>query len=452
MSNRPRPAVQGTTRCAFEPIRGSLVSTGGIGLLLWVVLTPCLLAGSGTNTYEYDDLNRLTVAILDGSRIEYTYDAAGNIIQVLTPFAIGTHKIGAGNGAVSDNLGKLECGDDCQGVYNLNTVVTLTATPDGLSFFDGWSGACTGTSTCIVTVDEIESVTASFVPLGADLTVSKTDGLSEAVPGNEIEYTVVVSNNGPSSVDGALIEDTLPAELTCSWTSEAMGSASGSAGSGAGDLAETVDLPAGSSMSYTFICDIDPAATATLSNTASVTTGVPDPVAGNESALDETALAPQADLALTKTASSEEAGVGAPMTYTLEVSNSGPSTAAELTVVDVLPAGVGFISASGTDWTCGEESGTVTCDRAALAPSGNTTLELVVTMPPQEGAVVNSATVSASTAEAAAGDETGEATVDVFGSPRILQVRSVATTESGELVAESSTEAALTQLYLVGES
>ena len=38
----------------------------------------------------------------------------------------------------------------------------------------------------------------------------------------------------------------------------------------------------------------------------------------------------------------------------------------DVKVVDTLPAGVGFVSATGTDWTCANAAGTVTC-----APTGN---------------------------------------------------------------------------------
>ncbi|MCP4550397.1 MAG: DUF11 domain-containing protein [bacterium] len=391
-------------------------------------------------------MNRLTSATIDGSRIEYTYDAAGNITRVLTPYAIRASV--SGTGTVADDLGKLDCGDDCEGVYDLNTVVTLTATPDAQAVFDGWSGPCTGTSTCIVTVDEVESLAAAFIPAGADLAVSKTDGLAEAVPGESIEYTITVTNNGPSGVGDALVEDTLTADLTCSWTSLATGSASGSAGSGSGNISETIDLPAGGSMTYTLDCDIDPAATGTLSNTASVSTTVPDPVAGDESKLDETNLAPAADLSLVKDSSAAAVGIGRAITYTLHVTNGGPSTASAVSVVDDLPAGVAFVSASETDWTCGEDGGTVTCDRSSLAPSETSDIEVVVTAPSSPGSLLNSATVSATTAEAALGDESDDATVEVFGPPTIVSVGSVASTEMGEITPGVRTAASLTQLIL----
>ena len=51
---------------------------------------------------------------------------------------------------------------DCSEVYGNGTQVTLTATPTGGSTFTGWSGACTGTSTCQLTMSADRSVTATF--------------------------------------------------------------------------------------------------------------------------------------------------------------------------------------------------------------------------------------------------------------------------------------------------
>jgi len=54
------------------------------------------------------------------------------------------------------------------------------------------------------------------------------------------------------------------------------------------------------------------------------------------------------------------------ITYTITVTNNGPSPAASVSVVDVLPAGATFGSASGTGWTCTNVAGTVTCTLPTL--------------------------------------------------------------------------------------
>jgi len=57
----------------------------------------------------------------------------------------------------------IKCGTDCQEIFNSGTSVTLTAnTSSSDSAFGGWSGACTGTGTCRVTMSADRSVTATF--------------------------------------------------------------------------------------------------------------------------------------------------------------------------------------------------------------------------------------------------------------------------------------------------
>ena len=71
-------------------------------------------------------------------------------------------KAGTGSGSVSSSPGGILCGATCTFEFDLDTVVTLTATADGGSTFAGWGGACTGTGACQVTMDLAKTVTATF--------------------------------------------------------------------------------------------------------------------------------------------------------------------------------------------------------------------------------------------------------------------------------------------------
>src|SRR2546427_173778 len=77
-----------------------------------------------------------------------------------------------------------------------------------------------------------------------------------------------------------------------------------------------------------------------------------------------------ADLSITKTDNPDPVNAGATLTYTVTVTNGGPSTAANVQVTDNLPAGVTFQSASGTGWTCMQAAGVVTCTRGIGGPGG----------------------------------------------------------------------------------
>jgi len=67
-----------------------------------------------------------------------------------------------GNGLITSDPAGINCGEDCNQDYNENTQVTLTAAPESGSEFAGWTGACTGTDDCVVTMNEAKTVTAAF--------------------------------------------------------------------------------------------------------------------------------------------------------------------------------------------------------------------------------------------------------------------------------------------------
>jgi hypothetical protein len=56
----------------------------------------------------------------------------------------------------------IHCGAFCANSYTQGTSVTLAPTPATNSRFAGWSGACTGTGTCKVTMSASRAVTATF--------------------------------------------------------------------------------------------------------------------------------------------------------------------------------------------------------------------------------------------------------------------------------------------------
>ena len=80
---------------------------------------------------------------------------------------------GSGGGTVTSNPAGLSCGSACSASFALGTQVTLTPSANALSLFTGWSGACTGTGACVVTLDAAKSVTATFILQNVTLTVSK---------------------------------------------------------------------------------------------------------------------------------------------------------------------------------------------------------------------------------------------------------------------------------------
>jgi phospholipase C len=69
---------------------------------------------------------------------------------------------GGGTGAVTSSPAGINCGQTCSANFNSGSAVTLTAAPTTGFTFSGWSGACSGTGTCTVTVSNATTVTATF--------------------------------------------------------------------------------------------------------------------------------------------------------------------------------------------------------------------------------------------------------------------------------------------------
>jgi len=68
-----------------------------------------------------------------------------------------------GSGAVTSAPAGINCGNDCTQDYSSTTQVTLTASPDTGSIFNGWEGACSGTGSCVVAMNSNRSVRANFI-------------------------------------------------------------------------------------------------------------------------------------------------------------------------------------------------------------------------------------------------------------------------------------------------
>ncbi len=77
-------------------------------------------------------------------------------------FPLSVVKAGMGGGTVSSNPAGVSCGMTCMTSWDSGSLVTLVAMPDSSSSFAGWSGACTGTGSCVVTMSAARTVTATF--------------------------------------------------------------------------------------------------------------------------------------------------------------------------------------------------------------------------------------------------------------------------------------------------
>lgn len=125
---------------------------------------------------------------------------------------------------------------------------------------------------------------------------------------------------------------------------------------------------------------------------------------------------PQTDLGITKTDSPDPIRNGEDLTYTLLVTNYGPQDATGVKVVDTLPAGVTFVSASAG---CVETAGVVNCTIGGLAFNEVKELTIVVTVN-VEGTITNTAEVAGTELDPVAGNNT--ATTDTLVTPAIFNI------------------------------
>ena len=209
-----------------------------------------------------------------------------------------------------------------------------------------------------------------------DLRPNKTSAATFTV-GVAASYTLSVSNIGGLTTGSSnyVISDTLPTGLTLT---TAIGGAGWTIGAGwtctvgaAGGSQVTCNsstsiAPGGTSSTIVFPVTVTSAAAPSVTNTASVTGGgEPAAVTGNNS----TALATPVidfDLIISKT-SPASFTLGVNGVYTLTVSNIGAKvTSGVITVTDTLPAGLTFVSGTGTGWTCTAAGQVGTCTRAAV--------------------------------------------------------------------------------------
>ncbi len=298
----------------------------------------------------------------------------------------------AGSGNLNDTV-NLPVGGSV--TYTVSAAISASATGT-LSNTATVSSSITDTSLGNNSATDADTLTPQ-----ADLAITKTDGITTAVPGGSVTYTITASNAGPSNASNVTVADTFPASLIATWTCLGAGGGTCTA-AGSGNINNTVNLPVGGSVTYTVSASISAATSGTLSNTATVTApgGVTDPNPGNNSATDTDILTPQADLAITKTDGVTTAAPGGSVTYTITASNAGPSNASGATVADTFPA-----SLTAT-WTCvGTGGGTCT---AAGSGNINNTVNL-----PAGGSVTY--TVSASISAAASGTLSNTATVTAPG-------------------------------------
>jgi uncharacterized repeat protein (TIGR01451 family) len=170
---------------------------------------------------------------------------------------------------------------------------------------------------------------------------------------------------------------------------------------------------------------VAPTATGTISNTASVLSNENDPNTANNSATAMTTVNPSsADLSVTKADSPDPVAGGANLTYTITVRNNGPSPTTGVILTDTLPSGLTYVSATASQGSCSQASGTVTCNLGSMSNGATATVTIVVT-PAAAGIITNTVSVSSSVPDPNTANNSATATTTIntpADLPRLINI------------------------------
>ncbi|MBS1677348.1 MAG: DUF11 domain-containing protein [Actinobacteria bacterium] len=187
--------------------------------------------------------------------------------------------------------------------------------------------------------------------------------------GDDFTYEITVENDGPSDAVRPKVEDRLPPQVKFLAATPSVGTCDEAPG---GFLTCNLKrmLPHAKATVLVTVAAVEVGSFTNLATASSETS--PGPKVGGA----PTEIVPAADLAIA--AAMGEAQAGKPLTYTLSVTNHGPSPSNGVTVTDTLPADTGFKAATGSQGACAAAGRIVTCRLGDLAAGGTAQVSITV--------------------------------------------------------------------------
>lgn len=241
--------------------------------------------------------------------------------------------------------------------------------------------------------------TVDFGFAGFDLVLDKSvhigDG-SATGPNDELTYTIVVNNDGPSLAEDVQFEDALPPQVAFQSATASNGAdVRHSAGKVTADLG---DMAPGAAVTLSIVVDVSASATGTLTNEAVVRAPRELNLTNNSDRVSNP-VTPEIDLEIDKSDSDDPINSGDAYEYTLRIRNNGPSDATGVTIVDTLPAeGIEFQGASESPASVNGRE--ITFDVGDLESGGSHEVEIrVVVDQAFVGTLLNTAEVSGNETE-----------------------------------------------------
>ena len=147
--------------------------------------------------------------------------------EVNPPQSLDVSVSGPGQGTITSSIPGIDCGLDCSESYQSGTAVVLTATPEEGFVFSGWSGLCTGTSSCTVVMSHAHLVNATFDPLpqptfSLTVTFDPLGSGSGSITGDigTINCPGVCSNEYPQGTSLLLTASANPGSAFAGWSDD----------------------------------------------------------------------------------------------------------------------------------------------------------------------------------------------------------------------------------------
>ncbi len=207
----------------------------------------------------------------------------------------------------------------------------------------------------------------------ADLTLSQSIS-STAIAGDRLSWTLNLRNNGPDAARDVVLSQLLPGTATL------VNFTAPSGWSNDGLRFSKATMAAGETAAFTLTVLLDPFIRDAnlVAGPATVSSGSADPNAANNRVATVVKVFVQADLAVAlRTTARNPVFDGDLISYTIALSNAGPSAARDFTLTDTLPVALNFVSCAATDGgVCGGNGNTRTVTFATLGPRLTATITL----------------------------------------------------------------------------
>ena len=224
----------------------------------------------------------------------------------------------------------------------------------------------------------------------ADLAISMSSSRSVVKAGDTLSYTITVTNNGLDTATYTEMTRSFSLAVdTVSVTSTQAGCFEPSNPTG------ICNIPSGGSVTVTVV--VKPQVTGTLTHSVSVDSHVGDSNSTNNSSTNSVTVTGSADLGISISSSPSPAKIGAPLTFTLTVTNAGPDSATQVIVDDALPVNIFAYSILASQGFCNGNN-LIRCSLGTLASGASATINVVI-YPNANGIITNSASVSSGVAD-----------------------------------------------------